>query len=210
MLRLQHLSELPPRLYYDEGAHGVDALRVLHSEHAPYYVENNGREGLTVYAVALTTAFLGSTVLAIRLPTALASPGTVFVVFWVGRLLFGEDEGSDKSTLWQGLLTGGIGAGMLAVSLKQTVIGRTAFWANCLPLLLSLSFALLWVGWRQRSWWRIAIAGVCAGLLPYTYIAARIVPILFLLFGLSFLVPYGSGERDEEGRTKIAISPYSL
>ena len=208
-LRLHRLSELPPRLYYDEGAHGVDALKVLQGEHAPYFVENNGREGLIVYAVALSTALLGSTVLAIRLPTALASAGTVFLVFWLGRLLFGKDEESGIPERWRGLLVGGIGAGMMAVSLGQMVIGRTAFRANFLPLLLSLCFVLLWVGWRQQSWWRIAIAGVCAGLLPYTYIAARFVPILFLLFGLSFLLPYGSCERGQEGRVKNAINPYS-
>ena len=209
LLRLQRLSELPPRLYYDEGAHGVDALSVLQGEHAAYFVENNGREGLIVYAVALSTALLGPSVLAIRLPTALASAGTVFLVFWLGRLLFGKDEESGKATPWRGLLVGGIGAGILAVSLGQTVIGRTAFRANFLPLLISLCFSLLWVGWRQRSGWRIALAGVCAGLLPYTYIAARFAPLLFLLFGLSFLVPWGRGEHGGKGRAKNAILPYS-
>ena len=189
ILRFQHLAELPLGLFSDEAAHGVDALRVLQGEHAVFFPEANGREGLIVYTIALLIPFLGRTVLAIRLPTALASVGTVFVVFWLGCLFFGEDEESGQATPWRGLLVGGVGAGLMAVSISQTIIGRTAFRVNFFLLFLSLSFALLWVGWAHRSWWRIALAGVCSGLLPYTYIAARFMPLLLLFFGLSFLLP---------------------
>ena len=42
---------------------------------------------------------------------------------------------------------------------------------------------------RQRSLWRLALAGVFTGLLVYTYIAARFTPLLLLVLGLSFLWP---------------------
>ena len=193
LLRLQRLNELPFGLHHDEGTHGVDALRVLQGKHAVFFPENNGREGLIVYTIALTISFLGRTMLALRLPTALASAGTVFVVFWLGRMLFGRDE-SGRVTPWRGLLVGGIGAGLLAVSLGQTIIGRAALRANFLPLFLCLCLALLWWGWERRIWWRVALAGACAGLLPYTYLAARVTPFLFLFFGLSFLLPWGRGK----------------
>ena len=51
------------------------------------------------------------------------------------------------------------------------------------------------------SWWRIALAGVCAGLLPYTYIPARFIPFLFLVFGLSFLLPLRAVTREFDGAT---------
>ena len=202
MLRLQRLSELPPGLYYDEGAHGVDALRVLHGEHAAFFPENKGREGLIVYAIAMTTSLLGRTVLAIRLPTALASAGTVFATLWLGRLFFGREWDSGRATPWRGLLVGGVGAGLIAVSLAQTVIGRTAFRVNFLPLLLCLCLCLLWEGWRRRSWRWVALAGAIAGLLAYTYIAARFTPFLFLILGLSFLVPWGRSEVGRKGRDR--------
>ena len=193
LLRLQRLDELPLGLHHDEGTHGVDALRVLQGKHAVFFPANNGREGLIVYTIALAISFLGRTMLALRLPTALAGAGTVFVVFWLGRLLFGRDE-SGRVTPWRGLLVGGIGAGLLAVSLGQTIIGRAALRANFLPLFLCLCLALLWWGWERRIWWRVALAGVCAGLLPYTYLAARFTPFLFLFLGLSFLLPWGRGK----------------
>ena len=173
------------------------ALQVLQGEHAVFFPVELGREASAIYAIALTTSFLGRTLLAMQLPTALGSAGLVFVVFWLGRLLFGRDE-SGRATPWRGLLVGGVGAGLLAVSLSQTVIGRSAYnKVTHLPLLLSLCLALLWWGWMERvrhgrPWWRFALAGVCAGLLPYTYSPARFTPFLFLFFGLSFLLPFRS------------------
>ena len=177
-LRLYRLAELPPGLHIDEGAHGINALQVLQGQHAVFFPDNNGREGLNVYAIALAVSFLGRTALAIRLPTALASAATVFAVFWLGWLLFGRDEDSGRATPWRGLLIASVGASLLAVSVGQTILGRTAFRGNYLPLLLTLCLALLWRAWRKRSLWQAALAGVCAGLLPYTYIPARFTPLL--------------------------------
>ena len=198
MLRFYRLNELPPWLFYDGGANGVDALQVLQGKHAVFFPDkSNGREWLGIYLVALSISVLGRTELAVRLPTALASAGTVFAVFWLGRLLFGRDEESARATPWRGLLVGGVGAGLLAVSIGQTVLGRTAFRIQLLPLFLSLCLALLWWAWGQRvrrggTWWRVALAGACAGLLAYTYTPARFTPFLFLFFGLSFVLPFGS------------------
>ena len=201
-LRLHRLAEIPPGIDAGEGANGMDALRVLQGEYAVFFPEKlGGREGLVMYAIALATFLLGRTELALRLPTALASAGTVFVVFWLGHLLFGWDEESGRTTPWRGLLVGGVGVGLMAVSIGQTIMGRTAFRTTLLPLILCLCLALLWQGWRQRArrggaWWRIVPAGVCAGLLPYTYIPARFVPFLFLFFGLSFLLPFRNAARE--------------
>ena len=233
IMRLHRLSELPPGLHHDEGTHGVNALQVMRGEHAAFFPENNGREGMIVYAIALATSFLGRTALAVRLPTALVSAGTVFVLFWLGWMLFGRDEESGQPTPWRGLLIGGAGAGLLAVSLGQTVIGRTALRGNLLPFFLCLCLALLWWGWPQpqkrrsshgtssgpassglsaqavkrRIWWRIALAGVCTGLLSYTYITARFTPFLFLFFGLSFLFPRSRAGDGKEMRKEGSPSP---
>ena len=193
----------------------MDALRVLQGEHAVFFSAHpekfGGREGLVMYAIALAISLMGRTELALRLPTALASAGTVFVVFWLGQILFGRDEESGGSTPWRGLMVGGAGAGLMAVSLSQTIMGRTAYRTSLLPLLLCLCLAFLWQGWRQpvrhgTNWWWIVLAGVCAGLLPYTYIPARFVPFLFLFFGLSFLLPFRRSEDGVEVSGKGSLS----
>ena len=197
LTRLYRLSDVPPGIINDEGANGVDALRVLQGEHAVFFAEKaSGREPMAIYATALATRLLGPSLLAFHLPAALASSATVFVVFWLGQLLFGRDEESWKLSPWRGLTVAGVGAGLLAASIGQIFLARGGFRANFLPLILSLSLALLWWAWgqpnrRRITWFWIALAGACAGLLPYTYIPARVTPFIFLLLGLSFLIPFG-------------------
>ena len=200
VLRFYRLSELPPGLYFDEGIDGILALKVLQGEHAVFFPVDQGREASAIYTLALSILLLGRTLLATHLPTALGSAGMVFVLFWLGKILFERDE-SGRATPWRGIWVGGVGAGLLAVSLSQTIIGRTGYNKTThMPLLLCLCLGLLWEGWRERSWWRIALAGLCAGLLPYTYIPARFVPFLFLFFALSFAQRFRRNpDSDDEG-----------
>lgn len=206
MLRFHRLSEVPPGLYVDEGAHGVDALQVLQGEHSVFFpprsaLGSDGREGMVIYAIVPSIALLGRTMLAIRLPTAIGSSLTIFVVFLLGRMLYGRDDDGNP-TPWRGLLIGGVGAGLLAVSINQTIIGRMAFRANYLPLMLSLTVAFLWWGWKRRILWKIALAGLFAGLLLYTYVAARITPLFFACLGLSSLSYLVSDESAVAGQQK--------
>ncbi len=146
---------------------------------------------MVVYLGALSVAQLGPTVLALRLPLAIASVSSVLAVFWLGRVLFEQDIEGRRHSRWRGVMVGAVGAGLMAVSIDQTFMGRMAFRANLLPLFLTVSLALLWLGWRQRRLWLIALAGIGTGLIPYTYIPARFVPFLLLFFGLSFLFSHG-------------------
>ena len=197
LTRLYRISDIPPGIINDEGANGVDALQVLQGEHAVFFAEKaSGREAMAIYATALATLFFGPSLLAFHLPAALASAGTVFVVFWLGLLLFGRDQNRGSPTPWRGMTVAGIGAGLMAASIGQTFLARGGFRANFLPLILSLSLALLWWAWerparRSGAWRGIALAGACTGLLPYTYIPARFTPFLFFFLGLSFLIPFG-------------------
>ena len=197
-LRFYRLSDVPPGIQSDEGPDGVYALQVLQGEHAVFFPElGSGRDAVGVYANALSTAFLGRTLLAFHLPVALASAATVFVLFWLGQLLNGWDENPSAVTRWRGLLIGGVGAGLMAVSITQTFQSRAGLRATYLPLFLSLSLALLWVGWRKRNITLIALSGLCTGILPYTYNAARIAPLFYLVFGWSFLIPYGRSAKEK-------------
>lgn len=112
-LRFYRLGEFPPGLTHDEGVDGVLALSVLGGEHAIFFLgpRNSGRDASTIYAIALSTALFGRTLLAMHLPTAVGSAGLVFAVFWLGHLLFGRDV-HGKPTPWRGMLIwGGQGQG---------------------------------------------------------------------------------------------------
>ncbi len=201
--RLYRLSEVPLGIINDEGANGVDALQVLQGKHAVFFAEKaSGREAMAIYATALATYILGPSLLAFHLPAALASAATVFAVFGLGLLLFGRDEVSGRSNPWRGLTVAGVGSGLLAASIGQTFLARGGFRANFLPLILSLALAILWWAWkrpgqRYGTLCAVALAGACAGLLPYTYIPARFTPFIFCFLGLSFLIPFDTAAMDK-------------
>ena len=89
---------------------------------------SDGLEGLMAYAVALSISLLGRTVLALRLPTALASAGTVFFAFRLGRLLFEQDEESGRGHSLVGPYNRWCRPHrLMAVSISQTTMGRIAF-----------------------------------------------------------------------------------
>lgn len=199
LLRLQRLDELPPGVVGDEARPALVGLQVLQGKHAVFFPDvdpGGGREASLIYVFALFTILFGRTLLTMHLPTALGSVGMVFATFWVGQLFFGRDEESGRATPWRGLLVGGVAAGLMAVSISQTILGRTSYNNTIhMPVILILCLGLLWLGWQERSWRRVILAGVCVGLLPYTYMAARLVPFLLLLYGLSFLFPYGAAAK---------------
>lgn len=188
-LRLLRLAEVPPGIFFDEGAPGVDAVKVLQGKHGVFFPDNSGREALIIYAIAIAHSLLGPSTLALRLPTALSSAASVLALFWTGYVLFGTGKNKEIPRPWRGIFIGGVGAALLSVSLNHVVLGRIAFRANFLILLLPLCLTLLWRGWQQRNWLTVTLAGVCAGILQYTYIPARLLPILLLFFGLTFLIP---------------------
>ena len=207
LLRLYRLADIPPGIFFDEGAHGVDAVKVLQGKHGVFFPDNSGREALIVYAIALAHSLLGPSILALRLPTALSSAAAVLALFWTGYVLFGTGENTEIPRPWRGIFIGGVGAALLAVSLNHVVLGRIAFRANFLILLLPLCLALLWRGWRQRSWLTVTLAGLCAGILQYTYIPARLLPVLLLFFGLTYLIPLNDNavRRVREGWRMAAL-----
>ena len=73
--------------------------------------------------------------------------------FWKGRRKLETEP-------LAGLTVAGVGAGQLAASIGQIFLARGGFRANFLPLILSLSLALLWWAWGQPNRRRITWFGL--------------------------------------------------
>lgn len=85
--RLWQIGEIPPGLFGDEAADGLDALDVLAGRGAVFFPANYGREGLHMWIVAVAFRILGVTPLALRLPSAIAGIVTALATYWLGREL---------------------------------------------------------------------------------------------------------------------------
>ena len=156
------------------------ALEVLRGDHAVFFPEYDyGRDPFAIYVLALSTALLWSNVAGHALAYRAGQRPAWFLLSsgWGGSCL-GKMRRAG-ATSWRGLFVGGVSAGLMAVSVAQTHMARASYnKVTFMPMLLVLCLGLLWQGWGQRSWRRVALAGICAGLLPYTYKAAWVHALL--------------------------------
>ncbi|MBS1251294.1 MAG: hypothetical protein MAG451_00326 [Anaerolineales bacterium] len=175
LFRFLLLGQLPPGLYHDEAINGLDALRVLDGATPVFFTANNGREPLFIYLIAGSVALLGRSALAIRIVPAVLGTLTVPATYLLSRRLFNRRIG---------LLT----ATIAAITVWSINLSRVGFRAVAMPLFVALTVWAFWRGYEQRirrdrtAWRWFALAGAFAGIMLYTYLAARFAPLAFLGF----------------------------
>ena len=180
-LRLWRLDALPPGLFFDEAFNGLDARGVATGQHFPlYFTGNNGREPLYIYLQAISVALLGPTAYALRLTSALIGVITVPITYVGARRILGDQAGNDgdRQVEWLAL----IAAAGMAVSFWHVSVSRLAFRAVLLPPLSMLAVAYFWRGWTRERMVDYRWAGFWFGLTLYTYTAARLLPLVIILF----------------------------
>lgn len=170
-LRFYQLDRLPPGLYTDEAFYALDALDVQAGARPIYFPANNGREPLFIYLLAASVTAFGRTPLAVRFPAAVLGTLDIVAAYALGRALFGRRVGLMAAALTAGCLWA------LALS-------RIGLRATTLPPLAALMLACAAYGWQTRRRWLIALAGALCGLCFYTYLAARLIPLPLIAFGI--------------------------
>jgi 4-amino-4-deoxy-L-arabinose transferase-like glycosyltransferase len=187
-LRLYQIGQAPPGPHFDEASATFDALDVLSGRHTVFSLRPYGREMLFVYLAAPLVALLGPTRLAIRMPTAIVGILTVLTVFLLVReLLVDEDK---RRAQWTALLA----ALFLALSFWHVALNHLSFRANYVPLTETLCFYFFWRAVRTDRLWTYLLSGVFLGLGLHTYIAARFVPVVLVVF-FALLLPTQWGRR---------------
>jgi len=185
--RFYQLPSLPPGLNFDEAGNGVAALDILHGTPKIWWQIGGGKEPLWPYLVAAGTAILGNTPLTLRLLAAWTGWLTVAAVYPLVRIMF-----KDRHAHLIGLFT------MLGLALSEWHLhfSRLGFRAVLLPLLSALGFYFFWRAlanvWDTAGrWWRWQwlLAALFIALAIYAYLAARLLPLVLLLFfGLNWLL----------------------
>jgi len=185
-LRIYKLEEVPPGVYCDEVALGVNAKFLgttgasLKGKSLPLYVheasfEQYGSKKIVYqpiyqYTVVPFVELMGLSATSVRLPSVLFGLAGILAAHLLARTLFGVSVG-----LWT--------AALLAVSPWHHQFSRIGFEVTSLTPLLALGTWLLWRGLERP---RLLTAGAAVlGLATYAYPAARLfVPLLALGFAI--------------------------
>ncbi len=191
VLRLHGISHVsPPGLEHDEVANWLIDRAILDGQHAIYFTEAYGHEAGFHYLQTLSIALVGDNALALRLPASFAGLLLIAIQFALTRRLFGNS-------------TALLSTAFLAVLFWPVFYSRLGLRAILLPLVSGFSLYFWWRAWRMKggrqgtgearkspSKYKVsptmmfALAGGFAGLTLYTYMAARAVPIFYVLFAL--------------------------
>ncbi|HIE37988.1 MAG TPA: hypothetical protein EYH30_03235 [Anaerolineales bacterium] len=180
-LRLAHLTEAPPGLTHDEAAHLQDARRIWEGARPIYLTSGYGREPFYDYVTAPLVGLLGMRVYTGRFSSVVWGLGLIALTYLALRGPLGR--------------SGALGAALLmAVSFWPLSTSRQALRSITMPALFTAAMALIWRGMytgraSHRSTPRTRTApyigaGVLLGLGFYTYMPARAVwavPVLFWL-----------------------------
>lgn len=177
-LRLANIQEAPPGLYPDEAMNGNNAAEALQTgEFKVFYPENNGREGLFMNIIAGSVALFGNEPWVLRLPSAIFGILTVLGIYFLARELFRNDE---RVAL--------LAAFLLATSFWHIIFSRIAFRAIMAPFFLVWATYFLLLALRKsktspptrRYLLPAALGGIFLGLGFHSYIAYRVMPLVFL------------------------------
>lgn len=210
-LRVWRLSEAPPGLEYDEAMNGLDAMWMLKTQTPYLFVRSTqGREALFLYPLALFIDILGAIPFALRLTSSLAGILAIPLLYRLTLTLFR----TDPHRRWLAL----IAAASLTVSLWHLSMSRVTFRAILLPIFFMGVSYCFWRGWqvqssgatKQANWYFVG-AGIMLGLSQYTYIPARLLPLIFFLWVCGvWLITRSTSVFIRGGRALLIMSGVSL
>ncbi|CAG0933002.1 hypothetical protein TFLX_02845 [Thermoflexales bacterium] len=187
--RFYQLDSIPPGFTHDEAGHGHDAIAIVQGARPVYETVGYGREPLYDYVVAWVMPLFGENYLTLRIVSVLAGLLLVAVAhFWMRRAF---DVPTAIAT-----------SAFLATSFWAVMVSRQALRSALLPMLFVASIFFMWQAVRpyakqqtlQRRWPMISrltsyvLAGLFLGLALLTYMAARVLPIVFILFWLYLFI----------------------
>jgi 4-amino-4-deoxy-L-arabinose transferase-like glycosyltransferase len=176
LARLIQLGSNPVSMYWDEGAIAYDAYSLAttgHDMHGKSWLQpmflsyGDYKAPVYIWLAGLSVKFLGPTVAAVRLPSALAGTLLIFIVYLIGKELFNKQIG-----LFSALI--------LAISPWGIQFSRTAFEANVATLLVTIVVYLALKAKNKPSFY--LVSAIFGALATYGYFSVRVVfPLVYLL-----------------------------
>lgn len=187
---------MPGGLFPDEAANGLDINSMQQGQLQPFYERGNGREALFFYMLWGSVEVFGKGAWQHHAVSALVGVLSVLACFLVTRRLFlmnhEQDEPGFVEKYSKATNIALLASFLMAVSAWHTVLSRTAFRANLIPLFSALTIYFLLATYQAATNKKRLIYSLLTGaafaLGFYTYIAYRIlVPILAVAIVWPFL-----------------------
>ncbi len=182
--RVWNLSSVPPGLTHDEASNSHDSAAILEGEHRIYFPVGYGHEPLYNYSVALTTLLLGQSIFALRVTTVAWGLAQCLLTAALARRWWG------RQAVIVVLATYG-------ASFWALMLSRVGLRAPTLPALLAGSVLAYDRAIRSRAnrpragqilWPWYALSGLLLGASLYTYMAARGMPLLYVIFLIALAI----------------------
>ncbi|HLF26053.1 MAG TPA: glycosyltransferase family 39 protein [Anaerolineae bacterium] len=212
--RLYRLDDIPPGFTHDEAGHGMDAIAILNGARPIYETVGYGREPLYDYVVAALMPIFGANYLTLRLTSVLAGLALIVVAhFWIRRAFdvptalltsallavsfwaISTDRQALRSALLPTLFTVSLYFLWRALRPHRRVpsllLGRAASGESAAGRSATAPSAPLRGSSRAasyRKWLNYGLSGLFLGLSLYTYMAARVLPGVFVLLWFYLLI----------------------
>lgn len=188
-LRLPNLGGMPFGVWHDEAENALAAQDILHNPlYRPFFLGSTAHTAHHNYLVAAAFAWLGETITAARLVSALMGIGMVAAGYLVAAELFYTTPSHGRSRSPVGPAMGLIFAALLAVSSWSLNFSRIAVNYIATPLFILLAVGLLLNALRTRRTSAWLLSGVSLGMGLNFYSSFRLFLPVLPLFLLAALI----------------------
>ena len=172
-LRVWQIDRVPPGLHDDEVINGEIVENDIYTGHPAVFYSTGGREGMFHLVLAGAMHFIGYNPLGFRWAGFAFGMLSLAAIYALARRLIGQQAAL-------------IALGFAAINFWALYEGRAATRSVSLIALSALAGLAFVRAWQQaergqprvRAW---VLAGMLLGLSFYTYIAARVIPLIFAL-----------------------------
>lgn len=175
--RYQSINATPPEMTSDHVEKLLDVNRVLHGETNIFFANNDGRDAIQFYALALLSQLPGMhlDLYLLKLMTVLEGLITIPLLFWMGREVIGKEQPKLANAV--GLIL----AGLVAVSYWHEMLSRLGLRIVLTPLFTALIIIFLVRAVRYNCRSDFILTGLALGFSLYAYQAMRMMPVAVLL-----------------------------
>jgi 4-amino-4-deoxy-L-arabinose transferase-like glycosyltransferase len=171
--RTWQLDRVPPGLHYDEVINNEIVADYIWAGHPAIFYDRGGREGLFHLTSAVSMKFIGVNPVGIRFTGFMWGMVGLAAAYALAARLLG------RRVAWVSLA-------FAATSFWSMYEGRADTRSVSLIGMSTLAALAFFVAWQRRGsprgrLYAFGVAGALLGLALYTYIAARVVPVVFAL-----------------------------